>query len=52
MLAALLRPKIVAGAVVLTLVAGLAWHYRHVIAENADLTARALELMQNRMGSG
>ena len=45
MLATLLRPKIVAGALVIALVAGGAWHYRHVIAKNAELTARVLELM-------
>lgn len=42
-----LKPKLVVAGVVLALVAGAAWHYRHVIAENADLTNRVLQLMQD-----
>jgi len=41
-----LKPKLIAGTIVLVLVAGAAWHYRHVIAKNAELTARVLTLMQ------
>ncbi len=41
-----LKPKLIVAAVGLALVAGGAWHYRHVIARNAELTARVLNLMQ------
>jgi hypothetical protein len=40
------KPKLIVAAIVLALVAGGAWHYRHVIAENADLTKRLLQAMQ------
>lgn len=41
-----MNAKFVASAAVLALVAGGAWHYRHVIAKNAELTTRLMEALQ------
>jgi outer membrane lipopolysaccharide assembly protein LptE/RlpB len=39
-----LKPKLIVGTVLLTLVAGAAWHYRSVIARNADLVSQVVRL--------
>lgn len=39
-----MRPKLIIYTVVLALMVGAAWHYRSVIAKNAELVTRVLEL--------
>jgi hypothetical protein len=41
-----LKARLIAAAVIASLVVGAAWHYRHVLAKNARLTAQIIQLME------
>ena len=43
-----LKPKLIIWTVLLSMAAGAAWHYRSVIAKNAELVTRVLELQSEK----